>query len=983
MKFFHLLLIFPSVICTPFKPRGGSRIIAKNEEETKDLSVALPLSQSGQINENRDAPLMKDIEVLSGILSDIVETEDATVHDLYEEFRKYGLDRASGNEKALQQMIDRAKDLSADQALGVLRTFSIMLNLVNAAEVHHRSRVTRQHDNEREQLEHITDGPLPLTEDSIRGTMDALLQAGIDKKAIFKQLTTQKVEIVLTAHPTQVQRKSLLRKYRKISETLALLDRPDLDGFERTDAKLQLRRIISSIWGADEIRRQKPTVQQEAAGGNAILESVLWDAVPAYLRKLDQQCRMSLGERLPVDVVPIKFASWIGGDRDGNPNVTPEVTHEVVLQQRLRAARLFHADLYRLMQELAISSRFGKEMDDYADTIPVAQHRSEKYRRVLGYLIERMSNTASMLEEELADITESSSKVMRPTNVAEHRIKEWQDAPPIENEAELMEPLRIMYDSLVETGFELVADGFLSDIMRRVTVFGLSLLPLDIREESTKHTEALDAVTRWLGIGSYKEWDENARLNWLTSELGSKRPLFREIDTLGFDAGVVKTLRTFASVAKLHPSSLGAYVISQAQSASDVLAVMLLQKQFGMTLESKNLMRVVPLFETLNDLTNAPQVLQTLFSIPVYVGKTRNKQEVMVGYSDSAKDAGRLAACWAQYNSQVEMAAVAERFGINLTFFHGKGGTVGRGGNPSVYRAILSHPPDTIKGKFRVTEQGEMIMQNFGTVWIAERTLDIYTAALCREAFVQHVIPSKKWTAQMQKISDLSCKDYRHLVREEPRFVPYFRQATPELELGSLNIGSRPAKRNPKGGIESLRAIPWTFAWTQTRTHLSAWLGVGAGLHTTDPDELETLRAMYKEWPWFRETIDLIAMILSKTDFSIGRNYDDQLVEKKGGLEKLGSEVRDKLVQTRQSVLDVTESKDVSGAHVALQRASNTIRHPYVDPINVMQTELLKRIRSMDKKDKLNERDQEEKERLKDALVISINGVAQGMRNSG
>ena len=329
------------------------------------------------------------------------------------------------------------------------------------------------------------------------------------------------------------------------------------------------------------------------------------------------------------------------------------------------------------------------------------------------------------------------------------------------------------------------------------------------------------------------------------------------------------------------------------------------------------------------------------------------------------------------------MAEVAERYGIALTFFHGKGGTISRGGNPSVYRAILSHPPNTINGRFRVTEQGEMITQNFGTVWIAERTMDIYTAALCREAFVEHVIPSQKWMDEMHKIADKSCADYRHLVREEPRFVPYFRQATPELELGSLNIGSRPAKRNPKGGIESLRAIPWTFAWTQTRTHLSAWLGVGAGLHTEDPEELATLREMYQEWPWFRETIDLISMIVSKTDFSIGKNYDDQLVDKQSGLHKLGEEVRGKLVETRQSVLDVTESQDVSGVHVALMRASSTIRHPYVDPINVVQAELLKRFRALEKKDNLSEKEAEEMKVVQDALVISINGIAQGMRNSG
>jgi phosphoenolpyruvate carboxylase len=640
--------------------------------------------------------------------------------------------------------------------------------------------------------------------------------------------------------------------------------------------------------------------------------------------------------------------------------------------------------MYQLLSELAISARFSPEMEKLAASVKNSPHKREKYRRVIGHLINRLVKTSRECEAELARLTSSDHIPVRQSDV-EVVIDGWQDVEPIEDAEELLIPLKIMHESLIETGFELVADGLLVDIIRRVAVFGMSLVPLDIREESTKHTEALDAITRWLGIGSYREWSEEARINWLTTELGGKRPLFpeKELEHLNFDETVVKTLRTFATAASLNPSALGAYVISQAQTASDVLAVMLLQKQYGMTPDNKNMMRVVPLFETLNDLVNAPDVLETLFTIPLYVGAVKGKQEVMVGYSDSAKDAGRLAACWALYNSQEKMAETAAKHDIELTFFHGKGGSVGRGGNPSVYRAIMAHPPNTINGRFRVTEQGEMIMQNFGTFFTAERTLDTYTAAVCRESFVTHVEPSEEWREEMERLSERSCADYRHLVREEPRFVPYFRQATPELELGALNIGSRPAKRNPKGGVESLRAIPWTFAWTQTRSHLSSWLGVGAALSTTDPAELDTLRHMYKEWPWFRETIDLISMIVSKTDFSISKNYDDQLVDKTGGLIELGEEVRDKLVQTRQALLDVTESKDVAGAHVALQRASSQIRHPYIDPVNVIQAELLKRSRTLEKKGDLSKEELEEQEKLKDALVLSINAIAQGMKNSG
>jgi phosphoenolpyruvate carboxylase len=380
----------------------------------------------------------------------------------------------------------------------------------------------------------------------------------------------------------------------------------------------------------------------------------------------------------------------------------------VVLQQRLRAARLITKDLYQLLSELAISARFSVAMEELAASVQRSQHKREKYRRVIGHLIERLVKTSREVEAELSTIASPEDTAVRLSEADDQFVDIGKDVVSIYDEADLLEPLKIMHTSLVETGFELVADGLLIDIIRRVAVFGLSLVPLDIREESTKHTEALDTITRYLGIGSYKEWNEDARISWLTSELSSKRPLFsdRDLESDAFDASVVKTLSTFKTAASIHPSALGAYVISQAQTTSDVLAVMLLQKQFGMTASKGNMMRVVPLFETLDDLERSPDVLKRLFDIPIYVGAVKNKQEVMVGYSDSAKDAGRLSACWALYYSQEKMAEVASACGIELTFFHGKGGTVGRGGNPSVYRAIMSHPPNTINGRFRVTEQG-------------------------------------------------------------------------------------------------------------------------------------------------------------------------------------------------------------------------------------------------------------------------------------
>ena len=527
-----------------------------------------------------------------------------------------------------------------------------------------------------------------------------------------------------------------------------------------------------------------------------------------------------------------------------------------------------------------------------SDMIVGSKDHIEKYRRVLGHLILRMHATIKFCEDSLDLIKQGKpfdyAKIVSPSSQSD--FYDDNNPQPIFHRSDLKDPLMTMYQSLSSTGYSEVADGKLKDLLRKFSAFGLTLTPLDIREESDKHTAALDAVTKSLGIGSYESWDEKTRLNWLNNELSSKRPLFRirDVANMGYPDGVVKTLQTFEMASTLGSGSTGAYVISQARTASDVLAVMLLQKQFGMTSENGRMMRVVPLFETLTDLENAPDVVDTLFSSDNYLGAVKGVQEIMVGYSDSAKDAGRLAACWAQYTAQEKVSAVAQKYGVQLTFFHGKGGTVGRGGNPSVYRAVLAHPPNTINGRFRVTEQGEMITQNFGDVAQAKRTLDIYTSAVLRESFVKHVEPTEDWRSEMADLSELSCTAYRQLVRKEPRFVPYFRQATPELELGTLNIGSRPAKRNPKGGIESLRAIPWTFAWTQTRVHLSAWLGCGEALNPNDEEKQKKLRTMYNSWPWFRETIDLISMVLSKSDMSINANYDAQLVDKTEELMGLG-----------------------------------------------------------------------------------------------
>lgn len=760
------------------------------------------------------------------------------------------------------------------------------------------------------------------------------------KDEIFERLLQQRVELVLTAHPTEVNRRLLLRKQRKISELLPLIDsKAWTTTSEKDSTKKEIRSIITSMWGSDEIRRKKPTVLKEAIGGVAIIQTVLFEAVPQYIRQLNDDCEKYLNRSLPLDFTPVKFASWIGGDRDGNPNVTPEVTLQVNLMHRKVAASLFLEDLKKLSDDLAISDRYSGAMKELADSLPQGYHDREFYRKVIDHLVARLRVTVKYCDQQQA-ILEGSSSAISP------------EIPPpttpiITNTSELSAPLQTIFDSLTETGYGDVADGLLTDIIRRLNIFGVSLLALDIREEAAQHTKALDAITDYLGLRSFASMSERERIDFLVTELRNNRPMLPSVSLTDlFPADVAKTLQVFETISNFQTEALGSYVISQAETASDVLAVMLLQKQYGMTRENGKLMRISPLYETITALQNAPKTVETLFTLPIYMGAIDGKQEIMVGYSDSAKDGGRIASVWNLYQCQEKLAKIADKYGVELTFFHGKGGTVGRGGSPSAYRSIVSHPPQTINGRFRCTEQGEVITQNYGSAAMALRTLDIYTSAVLREAFAKPVLPSKEWRSQLDRLSETSCAAYRKLVREVPVFVPYFRNATPERELQLLNVGSRPSKRNPKGGIESLRAIPWTFAWTQTRCHLSAWLGVGEAFDFENSDDFNTVVNMYETWPWFRETVDLIAMILSKSDVGLATNYDRLLVTETEEI-KLGEDIMQNLKLTRAGLLKITGYDDVDVGFTTLS-SSMKYRAPYIDTMNVIQAELLKRFRVCD-----------------------------------
>ena len=711
-----------------------------------------------------------------------------------------------------------------------------MLNLHNLSE-----EVANSERERLQRLGEVSRGPVKTT----NGTLETLLDAGIPAATIYKSLCDQTVDLVFTAHPTQALRRSMLKNFQATRSELDRLHRTRLTRYERLEVQGSVRAHVQSAWRTDEIRRSPPTPQDEARSGLCYFQETIFAGVPRFLRRLDSALANIGQPRMPVDHALFRFSSWMAGDRDGNPFVTAGCTRDAVALARFtvrrlclhiiilsvsglylavafrQAATLYFREIEALMFELSMwraSPALHERVTAICNSIPhldeeaagrVIDERkrrnyadfwrpipsNEPYRVVLSEVRDRLYETRQVLQQKLSGSSAG-----------------WGGVTAFRSTDELLQPLMLCYRSLHETGDGAIADGHLLDLIRQVTCFGLSLVRLDIRQESERHIDVMDAITTWLGLGSYKAWPEEKKIEWLVSELGSKRPLISH--DLPKSPEVAEALDTFKACAEISAEgdSLGAYVISMSTCASDVLSVVLLQRECGAA-ESR-LLRVVPLFERLADLEAAPAVLRQLFSVPWYREHIKGSQEVMIGYSDSGKDAGRMAAAWALYKGQEEVCKVGTEFGVQITLFHGRGGTVGRGGGPS-HLAILSQPPGTINGKLRVTIQGEIIETEFGEPEMCFRTLDLYTAATLEHLLKPPADAKPEWREIMDHMSKVSCAQYRSVVFQEPKFIEYFHASTPASELGRMNIGSRPAKRKPNAGIESLRAIPWIFAWVR------------------------------------------------------------------------------------------------------------------------------------------------------------------------
>ncbi|AXT39082.1 phosphoenolpyruvate carboxylase [Alteromonas sp. BL110] len=868
-----------------------------------------------------DAELKDTVRYLGKTLGETIKNQLGQEWlDRIEKIRKGGRASYQGDATCSEELKETFKTMSDSDLLTVGRAFAQFLNLGNIAEQEYNAAMN--------------------VDASIDALFKHLDKAELTADKVQDAVAKLNIDLVLTAHPTEVTRRTLIHKHKELADCLQAVHQASLTDVDRKKIETRIADLIAQAWHTEEIRSVRPTPVDEARWGFSVIENSLWEAVPDFMRELDGRLNEDYDVSLPLDSSPVQFSSWMGGDRDGNPFVTSKVTEQVLLLARKRAAKLFAIDLDRLQVELSMYDCNEELREKVGDA-------NEPYRALLRPLVNKFIATRDGIADYLAGKNPDTSN--------------W-----IESDDELIEPLMLCYQSLLDCGMQVVANGLLLDTIRRARVFGIHLLRLDVRQDSERHADVFSELTRYLGLGDYAQWSEADKQAFLLRELGSKRPLF----PAQWDASddVKEVLDTCKVIAKHSKHGFGIYIISMASEPSDVMAVQLLLQESGVDWP----MPVAPLFETLDDLNNSPDVMRKLLSIDWYRGYVKGRQFVMIGYSDSAKDAGALAAGWAQYQSQEALVAIAEEFDVSLTLFHGRGGTIGRGGLPA-HAAIYSQPPGSLEGGFRVTEQGETIRYKFGMPKLAKRSLGIYASAIIEAMLFPPPAPKEEWRELITAMAAQGRDNYRATVRHDEEFVPYFRVATPEQELGKLPLGSRPAKRKPQGGIESLRAIPWIFAWAQTRLVLPSWLGVMRAIDSVKtPENEKVVNEMFSEWPFYRSRLSMLDMVFHKADPRISEAYDERLVPKE--LKHFGEALRSELKESISSLLAITGDDDIM-KNDPQGKESMEIRAAYLQPLHYLQIELLDRIRKAG--------DDAQNTSLERAMMVTIAGIAIGMRNTG
>jgi len=881
--------------------------------------------------------LREDIRLLGTFLGRVIKDQEGisffnTVEKLRLLSKNTLIDTNKG--KVFSKISKEVKKLSPKNTFKITRAFSHILNLMNLAESLDASRKLNEYENPyfKNKNQNL------FIEDIIESLFK---NKKISDKKIYDQATKLDIGIVLTAHPTEVKRRTLIQKYASL---IKILEQRHL--YKKYPSKIieldrRLYSEVAIIWKTDELKRTKPSPLDEAKWGLAVIEDSLWDTIPKVYKRLNDIFRKNLNKDLPRNFNPIQFGSWMGGDRDGNPNVTAEVTSKVILFSRWQAAKLYEKELTKLIQDLS--------MEECSIKIKRATNKShEPYRVFLRPIRDKVRNTYQLIESHLNKGTPLDQKKL------------------LLDKYEILNPLREVRKSLNENRGQHIANSDLLDLIRRVRCFGISLARLDIRQESSRHEKFISEIFKSKNRINYTSLSEKDKIKLLSNSIKQKKIFVDKIIIKNKENKEV--WKTFKEISNQPQQCMGAYVISMTSKASDILSVYFLQKQS----QIKNLLRVVPLFETLNDLKNAKSVMENLFKIPSYKKLINSKQEVMIGYSDSSKDAGKLSASWHQYKLQEELRDIAKKYKIDLTFFHGRGGSPGRGGGP-IQATLKSQPSGTVNGKIRITDQGEVIQQKYGYEPLAEYNLCSYIGAVMDASLNPPPRSKKSWRELINKMSEISTSAYRKYLNQSEEFIRYFRTVTPHKSLGKLAIGSRPSKRKNVDNIQSLRAIPWVFAWTQIRLMLPGWLGTTEALRYGSIKKLsKTITDMERNWPFFISTMDILDMVISKVDPEISIIYENNLAD--NSLKRIGKKLRfqfDALVKLHNKITPKEVVKERKEFRKAL-----FIRNNYTEMLNILQANIMYKLNSRKFK-KLD------KKFLDDALMTSIAGISAAMKNTG
>ncbi|MFC7441652.1 phosphoenolpyruvate carboxylase [Laceyella putida] len=913
------------------------------------------------------SPLRRDVKMLGQLLGEVLVMQGGKeCFERVERMRELTKQlRSSFDPQTLMKCKAEVEQLSPAMRHDMIRAFAIYFQLVNIAEQNHRVRRHRHYRrSENGQVQPF----------SIEYAVRQCKENGLTADEIDQILPYLALELVITAHPTEAMRRTTLDIHHRIANEMMKLDHPYVTESEREEIRENILGEISLLWQSDELRTRKPTVMDEVRNGLYYVDEILFDVLPQVHMELER-CLSEVYPERDWDVPTfLRFGSWIGGDRDGNPSVTPEVTWRTLELQRALVIRKYEEALKKLIKKLSFSTRKITITDELAQSLAddeenvlledVGQgewrNEHEPYRRKCTYMLARLKHT----------------RLGKP---------EW---GAYANKEAFLQDLRHIQTSLCTHQANVLADHELARLIRQVELFGFHLLTLDIRQHSAEHEKALTEIFASLGIcEAYDQLDEQDKLDLLTPLLTDPRPLTSSF--IQYSPETENCLELFRTIAKAKEEfgeeAICNYLISMTQGTSDLLEVTLFAKEVGLHRIAKgqavSRLHVVPLLETIDDLHQAEEIMKAYFENPAFVPFIRNQQhiqEIMLGYSDSNKDGGVISANWELYRAQMNLTKLAQQYGLSARFFHGRGGALGRGGGP-LHRSIMANPVQAMLGGVKITEQGEVLSSRYSMQPIALRSLEQATSALLlstAKALVggqENLKP--EWLEAIETMSQHALRKYQQLVFEDPVFISFFNEVTPLPEIGELKIGSRPARRKNSQRFEDLRAIPWVFAWTQTRYLFPAWYAAGTGIAkflAQREANLELLKEMYQDWPFFSALIDNLQMALAKADLVIAHEYT-KLAQDQGEAERIFQMIAEEYQHTKTMVLRITD-QDECMDHVPVIQDSIRLRNPYVDPLSFIQVHLLKQRR---------QGENEQMEDLLEEVLLTINGIAAGLRNTG